>query len=210
MSAHATNVIAIDEAGDIAALVAMYAALDAEARGDVIACAVEAMARMRLAERGRVAISEDEAEGWIARLADETFPHGDDAADLWLHARSVEPSARKMLFPDGMSQVVLAASDSVWRDAEAFYCGYTYIRATTDATEEPPEPVSVLGIQVPKTDFEQWEGDDDGWVLDTDARTAEVERRCIAACASMIHRWRRAFYARVLGEDRQPVNAVML
>jgi hypothetical protein len=202
VSAHATNVIAIDEAGDIAALVGMYAALDAEARGDVIACAVEAMARMRLAERGHATNLEDEAEEWIARLADESFPHGDDAANLWLHARSAEPSAREALFPDGMSQVVLAASDSVWSDAEALYCGYTYIRATTDATEEPPEPAGVLGIQVPTTDFERLESDDDGWVLDTEAWAAEIERRCIAACASMIHRWRRVFFARVLGQDR--------
>jgi hypothetical protein len=215
VSGHANHVIAIDEAGDIAALVGMYAAMDAEARGDVIACAVEAMARMRIAERGHAsglpsgssstdhaANLEDEAEEWIARLAVESFPHGDDAAGLWVHARSVEPSAREALFPDGMSQVVLAASDSVWSDAEAFYCGYTYIRATTDATEAPPEPAGVLGVQVPTTDFERWESDDDGWVLETDAWTAEVERRCIAACASMIHRWRRVFFARVLGQDR--------
>jgi hypothetical protein len=202
VSGHAVHSIAIDEAGDIAALVGMYAALDAEARGDVIACAVDAMARMRLAERGHATNLEDDVEEWIARLAVDSFPHGDDAADLWVHARSVEPSAREALFPDGMSHVVLAASESVWSNAEAFYCGYTYILETTDGTEEPPQPAGLLGVQVPKKDFERLGSDEDGWVLDTDAWMAEVERRCIAACASMIHRWRRVFFARVLGQDR--------
>jgi hypothetical protein len=202
VSGHAGHVIAIDEAGDIAALVGMYAALDTDARGDVIAGAVEAMARMRLAERGHTTNLEDEAAEWIALLSVDSFPHCDDAAGLWLHARSIEPSAREALFPHGMSQVVLAASESVWSDAAAFYYGYAHIRATADPTEAPPEPASVLGVQVPTTDFERWEGDHDGWVLDTDAWTAEVERRCIAACASMIHRWRRVFFARVLGQDR--------
>lgn len=204
VSAHAFHVHAIDEAGDIAALVAMYAALGAEARSGVLAQAVEAMARLQLAERGRRAVTEDDADEWVARLADETFPHGDAAADLWLHARGVEPSARDALFPDGLSQVVRAASDLVWDHADSFYCGYTTIRSTTDAPEVPPEAAVVLGIQVPTTGFEHWEGDDDGWVLDTDAWAAEVKRRCIAACASMIHRWRRAFYARVLAKESQP------
>jgi hypothetical protein len=75
---------------------------------------------MRLAERAHAPNFEAEAEEWIARLAVESFPHSDDAADLWVHARSVEPSAREALFPDGMSQVVLAGSEAVWHRCVCF------------------------------------------------------------------------------------------
>ena len=175
----------------------MYAALDAEAKGSVLAEAALALAKRRVISAMSAALQAVDPDAYVAGLAGRTFPWSDECGTLLSLAREAEMSADEALFPDGMCAVVLCASELLRSHAEGFYRAYENIRRNTDSMIGLPEPAAVLGVREPKTlDFQHWE--DDGWVLDEEGLQAEVDRLCVERCLSAFCWWREQFFDALL------------
>lgn len=193
-------------AEDIAVLVALYAQLHVDGRGQVLIAAAEAMAAQRV--RGR-----ESADGkpldpmeWLDALAEDTFPRLDEAARLVAFAVGVEPDARELMFDGGRLGTVLTSSEEEESLGEGVYCAYQSIRSNTTPMYEPPDPAAHLGIHVPREEFEEWQGDER--VCDKDAWEDEVRRRCILQFASMIAAWRGNFFDALLSGQHRPLLSV--
>lgn len=183
-------------AHDLAVVAGLFAELGASGRAAVLDAAARAFAAQQL--RGR---PDGDVEAWLAGLADATFPHGDDAAGLIACAADFEPSARRMIFDGPALDVVLCAADDEADRGASMLHTYSCIRsAIRHGMDEAPEPAAFLGIEVDRHDFKHPADDtDDGWQFDEAGWRAEVERQCAAKFARMVSRWRRAFFAALVG-----------
>lgn len=179
-----------------------YGALHVDGKATVLGVAVELVAAMRLRSAGAKTDFWEDEDHWLRALANDTYPHGDDVARLLSHAKGVDPCWDEALFPDGPQAVVVVPSECEIAEGAGILAGYSFIQSSTGAFYRPPYPAEHFGINVPQSDFKEWDGED--LVLDRDKWEAAVQDATVLRFAEFVAEWRASFFEElILG--RQPL-----
>jgi len=178
---------------DIINLISLY---DQGDKSQLLSAAAEAFVGSRLnglcGDDGEVL----EAREWLALLATETRPHGDEVGRMLAFAAGVCPDWEEAIFNDGALSVVLYEFGEEYAQAEGIYAGYTSIRSNTSAMYEPPDPAELFQISVSKMDFTDWTGEEEEF--DSEAWGQEIYHRCVLEIASYVRGWRSNFFGELV------------
>jgi hypothetical protein len=180
---------------DIVNLVEMYGQLDTAAKGELLTCAVELMAEQRMRRQKKAHGEECDANDWLTRVAEGTFPRGDDGARLLQRAADVNCEGLDAVFGDGLLSVVLSPSEQERANGEGLYVGYMNVWGDTSPSLNLPAPDEFFGIKELNRDYEKYE------YAETEREwQASIYSQCIDELSGMVSCWRRDFFKAILGK----------
>lgn len=181
-------------------LLAVYSALESASKCSVLTEAAELVAVQAMSALAAASPSPDEVSDWLTRLARDCAPRD----ELILRAAEFSLDPYEALFSEGPLATALCPSEDELDLAEGVYAGYVTIAAHDSASEDLPVIAKVLGIKVPTSQYQEWNGDE--WIVNEAAHEAEIRRRCVLECAGLVASWRSNFFEALLS-GRQPRTA---
>ena len=182
-------------AEDIINLVSVYNQLTTRAKSELLREAVKLLAPQQVDGKKTPDGQPYEPYEWLENLADDTYPRGEDAAQLLALGFDVHADGREFVFVDGPLSVVLTSSEEEVQSGMGLYAGYQMIENDAYPVGNLPSASSFFGIDEDERNYVEYE------YFETEEEWKDnIHRQCAAKFTRMISIWRNEFFKALLSK----------